>query len=226
MYKNGFSSRGYLMLINLKWRSVYINGMVSEDLERVLKKVMEESMMELKSVMESGEAEAMALIDAASMAASEEASSMLDAAKRQAEAEGQRILSMAELEAKRQHLNAIDEYVNLVIRRAVERLKDAHLTDGYRDAMRELLVEALDAIGEDMVACTNREGLAMLSELARELSGSRGIRISVGEPIECVAGIRAFSSDGKKVFDNTVEGRLQRMRPMLRKEIARILCSE
>jgi V/A-type H+-transporting ATPase subunit E len=67
----------------------------------------------------------------------------------------------------------------------------------------------------------------ILKELVDEISMSTGLKVYVSdEPIDCIAGLKVSSLDGKVVFDNTVEGRLGRLRPLLRREIAKILTGE
>lgn len=197
--------------------------MPSEDLERVLKKVVEDSLNEIKSLLDAGEAEALSIVEASKLEASKEAMSIIESARKQADAEKQRLLSMAELEVRKESLSIIEEYVNSIMQKALEKLRSSYLMDGYRDAMKGLLEEAILAIGGDVIAQTNEGSIAILSDVAKELSERLNVRINIDKPIDCIAGVKVMSIDGKKIFDNTVEGRLQRMRAMLRKEIAKIL---
>jgi V/A-type H+-transporting ATPase subunit E len=40
------------------------------------------------------------------------------------------------------------------------------------------------------------------------------------ETIECLGGIKAKSKDGAMTFDNTIDARIERLKPLIRKEIA------
>ena len=40
------------------------------------------------------------------------------------------------------------------------------------------------------------------------------------ESIECLGGVKVKSKDGTMTFDNTIDARFDRMKPLIRKEIA------
>ncbi|MCS7136059.1 MAG: V-type ATP synthase subunit E family protein [Nitrososphaerota archaeon] len=200
---------------------------MSDALDGVIKKVVEEAMRECLSLLDSAEKDAMELLDGEMREANAEATEIIESAKRQAELERSRILSMAEVKARNDTLALIEEYVNIVIQRAIEKLRHVPATPGYKDVMRKLLLEGLNAVGSDARVWTNAEGMDVLKELVDEVSTSTGFKVYVdNEPIDCTAGLKVSSLDGKRAFDNTVEGRLRRLRPLLRREIARILTAE
>ncbi|MEM1991299.1 MAG: V-type ATP synthase subunit E family protein [Nitrososphaerota archaeon] len=200
---------------------------MSDALDRVIKKVAEETMKECLSLLDAAEKEAMELLENEMRETDAEATEIIESAKRQAGLERSRILGIAEVEAKNETLALIEEYVNMVIERSMEKLRRAPTVPEYKDVMRKLLLEGLNAIGSDVKVWTNAESMDILKELADEVSTSTGFRVYVGdEPIDCTAGLKVSSLDGKRVFDNTVEGRLRRLRPLLRKEVARILTTE
>lgn len=196
-------------------------------MDKVLKKVAEETMMECFSLLDSAEKDAMVLLDSEMREASSEAVEIIESAKRQAELERSRILSVAEVEARNEMLILVEEYVNMVIERAMEKLRHTPTMPDYRDAMKKLLLEGLNAVGSDVKVWTNARSIGLLRELAEEVSTSTGFKVYVDdEAIDCIAGLKVSSLDGKRVFDNTVEGRLRRLRPVLRREVAKLLAIE
>lgn len=200
---------------------------MSDALDKVIKKVAEETMRECLFLLDSAEKEAMELLESGMHETNAEAMEIIESAKRQAGLERSRILGMAEVEARNEMLALIEEYVNMVIERAMEKLKHAPTIPNYKDVMRKLLLEGLNAVGSDVKVWTNAEGIDILKELADEVSAGTGFKVYVGdEPIDCTAGLKVSSLDGKRVFDNTVEGRLRRLRPLLRREVAKILAAE
>ncbi|MCL7398449.1 MAG: hypothetical protein LZ163_03915 [Thaumarchaeota archaeon] len=200
---------------------------MSNALDRVIKKVTEEAMKECLSLLNSAEKDAMELLDGEIRDTIAEATEIIESAKRQAELERSRILGMAEVEARNETLAVIEDYVNMTIERAMEKLRSVPALPDYKEAMRKLLLEGLNAIGSDAKVWTNAEGMHILKELVDEISMSTGLKVYVSdEPIDCIAGLKVSSLDGKVVFDNTVEGRLGRLRPLLRREIAKILTGE
>ena len=200
---------------------------MSDALDKVIKKVAEEAMKECLSLLNSAEKDAMELLDNEIRETIAEATEIIESAKRQAELERSRTLGMAEVEAKNEVLALLEEYVNITIERAMEKLRSAPTMPDYKEAMKKLLLEGLNAIGSDAKVWTNAEGMRILKELVDEVSTSTGLRVYVcDEPIDCIAGLKVSSLDEKVIFDNTVEGRLRRLRPLLRKEIAKMLTAE
>ncbi|PUA31315.1 MAG: hypothetical protein B9J98_06910 [Candidatus Terraquivivens tikiterensis] len=198
-----------------------------EALDTVIRKVAEDAMRECLSILESAERDAMSILEGEMREASGEAEEIIESARRQAGLERSRILSMAEVSSRNEALKLIEDYVSMAIDRAVEKLRRATSMPEYRDTMRRLLLEGLEAIGGDAKAWTNADGIGLLKELAEEVSRSTGFMVHVvEEPIDCIAGLKLSSLDGKRVFDNTVEGRLRRLRPVLRREVAKILTAE
>ena len=52
--------------------------------------------------------------------------------------------------------------------------------------------------------------------LGQEFSGSE----LSSETIDCLGGITIKSKDGTMTFDNTIDARIERLKPLIRKEIA------
>jgi V/A-type H+-transporting ATPase subunit E len=46
------------------------------------------------------------------------------------------------------------------------------------------------------------------------------------QPISAIGGVRVRSSDGAMSFDNTLDSRIERLKPLIRKNIARMLRGE
>ena len=57
----------------------------------------------------------------------------------------------------------------------------------------------------------------MLSNL--QLSGFTGSELS-SDTIECIGGVIIKSKDGAMTFDNTLDARIERLKPLIRKDIA------
>jgi V/A-type H+-transporting ATPase subunit E len=51
------------------------------------------------------------------------------------------------------------------------------------------------------------------------------VRVS-DQPINALGGIKVRSADGTMSFDNTLDSRIERLKPLIRKNIARMLRGE
>jgi V/A-type H+-transporting ATPase subunit E len=59
-----------------------------------------------------------------------------------------------------------------------------------------------------------------VKKVASELQGKK-VKISVSdEAIEALGGVKVKSKDGSVVYDNTLDSRIERLKPIIRKDIA------
>ena len=88
-------------------------------------------------------------------------------------------------------------------------------TDAYRAALPEHVAEALRALSDEAAVIRCPPGL---SEIVRRAAGDRkGVTVR-GDP-GALPGVTATSSDGAIVVDNTLDGRLDRLRSELAIEL-------
>jgi len=62
----------------------------------------------------------------------------------------------------------------------------------------------------------NSKDKVIVEPLLSKFSGSK----LSSETIDCLGGVQVKSKDGSMTFNNTIDARLERMRPLIRKEIA------
>ena len=83
--------------------------------------------------------------------------------------------------------------------------------------MTTLLDESTKILGTTkVIISTNSKDKSIVQSL---LSKYPGAELSP-ESITCLGGITVKSKDGAMKFDNTLDARIQRMKPLIRKEIA------
>ena len=199
--------------------------MSSSALERVVREVVQEALAEFKQGLEEAGRQALKIVEGVEEETLREAAAMLEAGKHSRDTLRQRILSLAEINARNKSIAVLEEAVNNVLERARERITQLNGKE-LEDALRFLLREAVDAIGaERVIVETNSAGLKVIEKVAREIEEEKKVSLSISKtPIEDV-GIKARSEKGDIIYDNTVDARLERMRPLLRKEIAKLFTS-
>ena len=194
---------------------------VLEAVESTVKKVVEEALQEMMSSLTDAYKEAVDVVDVAEQETILEVSKILEGKDRQGETLRRQIIGGAELTARNRSLQLIEEGVNNVFKEALQRLEDIASHKGYAGAMKKLLEESIDAIGgESLVVSGNKRDLEVLKKVAEEVGRERGVKIKVEKPIKTSGGIKAMTPDGSILYDNTFEARIERLRPVLRKEIA------
>jgi len=156
-----------------------------------------------------------------------QASQELERVKREAEAHRLRLSSQAELEAKRLYLTVIDEAVKKVLDAAVDKLRRERGGKRYHEAMRRLLLEALDAVGGEVFKVwSSEEDLKLVNEIAKEAASERNAKITVvKQPIKCIGGVKVSNGDESVIFDNTIDARLEKLSQAIRSEIVSLLTS-
>ena len=70
--------------------------------------------------------------------------------------------------------------------------------------------------GTNFTVYTNERDLSTVRSLLPKYPGAT----LAPERIDCMGGVKAVSADGSMAFDNTVDARLDRLKPLIREKIA------
>ncbi|RNJ77408.1 MAG: V-type ATP synthase subunit E [Nitrosopumilus sp. B06] len=119
----------------------------------------------------------------------------------------------ADLAARNKELMALEEAVDRVFADALAKISAAD----HSALTESLLDEATKTLGTTEVVVSTNENSHSIVKSA--LSKFPGAKMSP-ENIKCLGGIVAKSKDGSMTFDNTIDARIGRMKPLIRKEIA------
>jgi V/A-type H+-transporting ATPase subunit E len=192
---------------------------VQSALDNVVGKVVEEAKQEILQILESAKMEAEQVLYQAQREAEVEAGKILSSKDRQVESLSRRIMGSAELEARNKSLRLIEDSINKVFENALAKLAKSKPKE-YKESMRKMIAEAVESVGSKKVILScNHEDKSLVQGIAKQVSKS--IDVSVADKaIVCVGGVKAETPDGSIRFDNTLEARLERMKPTLRKAVA------
>jgi len=176
-----------------------IIGKALEDAEEILKREMELTLQEVREVIEDAE--------------------------RRSEMTVSRTLSLAEVRARGRLLEAMENYVTRVIEEAVKKIKESAERGELKEEFKNLLLEAIEAVGRDDVkAYTSEELKRFLRETALEIEREKKIKIRIQEePVETIFGVVVKSVDGSVSFDNRIETRIDRLRSQIKREVAALI---
>jgi V/A-type H+-transporting ATPase subunit E len=142
-------------------------------------------------------------------------------------------LESVRLQAKRKVLNARFQHIDMVLEKSLDRLRE--LTDrqdpSYVKAVERYVVEAATSIGgaEFEVVVSPRDAAAIkqrLRRLEKDISTIKGsptkLKMS-DEPLRSIGGVVVRSTDGKQIFNDTLEARLAKVRQEMAPKIGEIL---
>lgn len=190
----------------------------------VIGKVAKDAEADILSSLEEAYKEALEIVETEAKDAALKVAVIPQSKDRQAETLRRRIIGGTELKARNKTLQLIEEGVNKVFEESLKRMENLSSTKGYEKSLKRLLEESVDAIGGgEIIAHSNSVDKEMLKKIAHEVEKSRGVKIKLSsETLTCRGGVQVMSKDGSMIYDNTVEARLERLKPHLRKEIADI----
>lgn len=185
-----------------------------------LEKVSAEFEAEVLADLESERKETLAKVESARKDAAESVAKIVESSLKQAESVKRQIVGTAELEARNAQLRSLEKAVNEAFERATEKISSSAGQE-YERALERLIQEGLDIIGPNAnVRCAPKDRKSVASAI-KKLSKAK---LTMGdEPVETIGGVVMTTPDGSVRFDNTLEARLDRMRPVLRKEVAALL---
>lgn len=189
--------------------------------DNAIGKVVEESKLELVSLLESGLVEAEKILHDSERDARSEAKRILQTADRLAEVRARQILGRAEIESRNKTLRLIEDKTNEAFTKALQDLRDKK-GKGYVLSLRKMIAEGIDSINaKKVIVRCNEEDRGNVIKISEEISKEKSTDITVSDkPLRSSGGVEVANADGTVSLRNTFEDRLERMKPELRRDLA------
>lgn len=156
-----------------------------------------------------------------------EYTSIVVGAQKQAENLRRQIVGSSRLAARNKQLVLIETAVNDAFEKAKAKLASSNKQESYKVLIITMLENSISAIGSDevIVEC-NKNDLDIVKNAITDLSKNK-VRVKVSDkPINVIGGIRVRSADGSMTYDNTLDSRIERLKPLIRKNIVQMLRGE
>ncbi len=137
--------------------------------------------------------------------------------KKEADKIEKQIVGGSDIEARNKQLLALESSVNRVFATALEQITNSDRNSDYANLINSLLEESTQILGttEVKVFTNSKDRDTVQSSLSR----FPGSELS-SETIDCIGGVKIESKDGAMKFDNTIDAKINRLKPLIRKEIA------
>ena len=196
-------------------------------LERMIDKVLVQKEAELISRIDSAYQESLDNLESSRGKLEAERTRIIEAARKQAENLKRQIIGSARLAARNQELLTIENAVNKAFEEAKKKLQASSSTDSYKELLGHMVEESISVVGGSnavIIEC-NKNDVELVRKVVSELQDSGKIqqaRVS-DHYIDVLGGIRIRSSDGTMTYDNTLDSRIERLKPLIRKNIAQML---
>ena len=197
-------------------------------LEHMIGKVLVQKEAELISQIDSAYQESLDNLESSRGKLEAERTRIVEAARKQAENLRRQIIGSARLTARNQELLTIENAVNKAFEEAKKKLQASSSTDSYKDLLKHMVEESISAVGGSnavIIECNKNDG-EFVRKVVSELQDSGKIQQAASvsdQHIDVLGGIRIKSSDGTMTYDNTLDSRIERLKPLIRKNIAQML---
>lgn len=138
-----------------------------------------------------------------------------------------RILGRAVNEGRRALIIAKNEVVEMIFRRALEKLRrEAKLkSETYKNFLRSSLEQALNYISgpdvDEIIIYANESDLNLLADMIKETP----VKVKL-ERAPIIGGLNVSDASGRKIYYSSIESKLEALRPIFREKIAVMLFKE
>jgi V/A-type H+/Na+-transporting ATPase subunit E len=196
-------------------------------LESMIGKVLDQKEAELISRIDSAYKESLDNLESSRGKLEADRTRIVEAARKQAENLRRQIIGSARLAARNQELLTIENAVYKAFEDAKKKLQASNSQDSYKELLKHMIEESISAVGGSnavIIEC-NKNDAELVRKVVSELQNSGKVlqaRVS-DQYIDVLGGIRIKSADGTMTYDNTLDSRIERLKPLIRKNIAQML---
>ncbi len=189
------------------------NSSLEQAIDKILKKTEKEILLDLKN---SGSDSKQTLDDSLPKLEQEYDKIISDGYKEADKIEKQ-IIGSSDLDVRNKKLLLLEEGVDKVFSKALDQIANTDRSGDYSNLIKTLLDEATKILGTtEVTVFTNTKDKGVVKSILSKYSGAK----LSSETIDCLGGIKIKSKDGTMTFDNTIDARIERFKPLIRKEIA------
>ena len=194
-------------------------------LERTIDQVIENKESELLTQLNKSYLESINNIDLSKSRIEGEYENIISNAEKKAENLKRQVIGSSKLSARNKELVLLEEAVNDVYVKAKEKLGLYSEQPNYRNMLTKNLDESIPNLGTSDVTieCLKRD-VEFFKKHIESLSQKFNKKIKVQSNLKnSLGGFKIKSSDGTVTLDNTIDSRIERLKPLIRKNIAQIL---
>ncbi len=189
------------------------NSLLEQAIDKILRKTEKEILLDLKN---SG-SDSKQTLDDSLPKLEQEYDKIISDGKKEADKIDKQIVGSADLDVRNKQLLLLEEGVDKVFSKALDQIANTDRSGDYSNLIKTLLDEATKILGTtEVTVFTNTKDKGVVKSILSKYSGAK----LSSETIDCLGGIKIKSKDGTMTFDNTIDARIERFKPLIRKEIA------
>jgi len=189
------------------------NSALESTIDKILKNTEQDILTNIKSGLDDSQQN----LDAAIPKLESEYDKIISDGKKEADKIEKQITGSADIEARNKQLMALEEAVDKVFSKLLDQIANTDRSGDYSNLINTLIDEATKILGtSEIIVSTNAKDKDIVQSALSQFSGAE----LSSDTIDCLGGVKAKSKDGAMTFDNTIDARVERMKPLIRKEIA------
>lgn len=186
-------------------------------LAKSIDKILEKTEKEILTNLENSFSNTKQTLDDSIPKLEQEFDKIISDGKKEADKIEKQIIGSSDLEVRNKHLLTLEIAIDKVFTKALDQIANTTRSGDYSNLMNTLLDESTKILSTTkVIVSTNSKDKDLVQSL---LSKYPGAELS-SQTINCLGGVIVKSKDGAMKFDNTLDARIQRMKPLIRKEIA------
>jgi len=186
-------------------------------LEHTIDKILSQTESNILSSLDSALSESRQKLDDSVTTLEQEYDQIISNGKKEADKIEKQIIGSSDLEARNKQLTTVEESIDKVFTKALDEITNADRSGDYSILIKSLLDESTKNLGtNEVIVFTNSKDKDVVQS---NLSQYPGAELS-SETIDCLGGVKVKSKDGAMTFDNTIDAKIERLKPLIRKDIA------
>jgi V/A-type H+-transporting ATPase subunit E len=186
-------------------------------LESTIDQVLERNSSEFSQSLKNSLTDAQKILSDSLPMLEEEYEKIISDGKKEADKIEKQIVGSADLQARNKSLIIVQESADKVLEKAKEKISNMDRNSEYSTLITKLLTEATSALNtSDIIVFTNSKDKDVVQSAVSNISGAE----LSNDAIDCMGGVKVTSKDGSMSFDNTIDARIELLKPLIRKEIA------
>lgn len=186
-------------------------------LESTIDKILKNTENDILSNIKSGLDESQKKLDDSIPRLESEYDKIISDGKKEADKLEKQITGGSDIEARNKQLMALEDAVGKVFSKALDEIANADRSGNYSNLIKSLLEESTKILGtNEITVYTNAKDKDVVQSTLSQFPGA----VLSSETINCLGGIKVKSKDGAMTFDNTIDARIERLKPLIRKDIA------
>ena len=204
-------------MTTLKSTSKKMPIMADLSLEKTIDQVLEKNRSQLLESLKSSLSESQEKLSVSLTELENEYTKIISEGQKEAEKIEQQIIGSSDLEVRNKALLQVEESTSKVFEKAKDQIQNTKRDSEYSNLVSSLITEAIEALDtSEIIVYTNSKDKDIVKSAISKISGAE----LSSEDIDCMGGVKVTSKDGSMTFENTIDARFERMKPLIRKNIA------